>query len=151
MNTVVDISINQGAPLNCCTYIARGKRITIICELHWLLRIVEGQARQVTLPGREIDTGRGALVPFVTRRTPLAQHTRSLSTYIPPPLPISNRTQKASQRRARASTKTAPPPQGDHPTPTSHSPPQTSHPPTPKRPFCQRKEYAYKEKKKSSH
>jgi hypothetical protein len=27
MNTVVDVSINKGAPLNCCTYIARGKRL----------------------------------------------------------------------------------------------------------------------------
>ncbi len=85
-------------------------RIIIVCELHWLLRVLEGQARQVTLPGREIDTGRGAFVPFVTWRTPSARHTRSLSTYIPPPLPISNRTQKAPQRWARANTKTAAPP-----------------------------------------
>jgi hypothetical protein len=27
MNTVVDVSINQGAPLNCCTYIDSGKKL----------------------------------------------------------------------------------------------------------------------------
>jgi hypothetical protein len=27
MNTVVDVSINQGAPLNCCTYIDSRKKL----------------------------------------------------------------------------------------------------------------------------
>jgi hypothetical protein len=29
MNTVVDVSMNKGAPLNCCTYIACGKKLEL--------------------------------------------------------------------------------------------------------------------------
>ena len=91
-----------------------------------------GQARQATLPGREIVVGREAFIPFVAGRA-RPYLFLFLSTYVPPLLPISNRPQKGPRRQARTSTKTAAPPEATPP-PTRRSPPQTPHPPAEERP-----------------
>ena len=69
---------------------------------------------------------------------PVGATRHSITTYIPPPLPISNRTQKAPQHRVRASTKTAAPPKAPPP-PHPPQPPTDPASPHPKRPSCQNK------------
>jgi hypothetical protein len=86
-------------------------RIAIACNLHWLRRVMAGQARQVTLPGREIVVGPEAFIPFVTRRASSCPYmSRPYSPSITAP-------EKAAQRQACAGTRTTATPGATPPPP----------------------------------